>query len=124
MWKSSWIKLLLPVGSMGKHCCGGTNMGEELGPSRKNDSVNFSISFLKFPEGNQCRSRSAKKNANDCCLVLTALTAAQDGRVTEPRLPRRDAFFQRNPTSQTLSNKYVSSKTIKQYGSYRPIDMR
>jgi len=118
MWKSSWIRLYLPLGSLGKHWSGGTDIGEGLGPSRKNGSVKFSISFPKFPEGNQCRSRSAKKIANYCCLVLTALTAAMVRRVTEPKLPRRDAFLQRNSTSQTLSevtihNKYVSITTIK-----------
>lgn len=67
MWKSNWIKLFLPVGSKGKHCSGGTDTGEGLGPYRKNYSVNFSVSFLKFSEGNQCRSRSAKKK---CKLQL------------------------------------------------------
>lgn len=51
MCKSSWIKLFLSVGYMGKRCFGSTDIREGLGPSRKNDSVDFSISFLKFPEG-------------------------------------------------------------------------
>lgn len=81
MWKSRWIKLFLPVGSMGKSCSGGKDIREGLRPSRKRGSVDFSISFLNLPEGNQCRSRSAMKNPNYYCLALTALTAAQDRRV-------------------------------------------